>query len=750
MKPDRISLALSCAFLWGCGGGGSDALLPSGDNADKGLVAPIAKKVPHPVTMNGDTRQDDYYWIRDQAAFEAFQKDPSKGFVLQDPDVDAYLAAENDYTDKATAHTQPLQDKLVAEMQTRVGASSRLNPPYQFGTHQYFERQATGQTYPVFFRKPLTGAGPEESVLDPNALANGASFYNIKQRIVSPDESMVAFSVDTTGNGVCTLFVKNLATGQVTQVNNQVASWGGAFTAGSDNLLYTTVNADTRSDKIWRHPIGADPTKDVLVYEEKDDALFTNVRPSRSGKYLFIESGYAATNSTLLVLSATNPTAPPVPVVSMKGQGFNGIEDEGDFFYILTDVGAEDFKVVRAPVATPTPDHWEDVIPGSVGTLVSEIATFQDHLVALERVNGLYKLAIQNLKTNEKSEVSFDEADYAIDLKWFGTGVQEVNPGNWGTGSFRFTYESLVTPTSIREYNFSTKAQTVLQQNDVPNYDPSRYEEARVFATAEDGTQVPITLVYKKGMVQNGKNPLLLYAYGSYGISSDPNFVEWSHPSPIRTSLLDRGVIYGIAHVRGGNEMGQHWFKQGVFMNKKNTFTDFASCLRYLIDSGYTSPERTAIEGVSAGGLLMGYMMNNEYQLFHAALVNAPFVDLINTGADATIPLTTSEYDQWGNPADPMQYAYMRTWSPYDNVAAHPYPAAFITTAVNDTSVFYWEPTKLTARIRANKTDDNTLLLRIGAHGHHEAATDPAGVMKEDALEFSFILEQIGATELVK
>jgi oligopeptidase B len=750
MKPMRLSLTLSFALLYGCGGSGTDGPLASSDKTDKALGPPVAKKVPHPVTMNGDTRQDDYYWIRDQAAFSAWQKDPSKGIVLQDPDVDAYLTAENDYTDKASAHTQPLQDKMVAEMQSRVGTGAGLNPDYPWGSHQYYERQAAGQTYPVFFRKPLTGTGPEETVLDPNALAGGASFYSIKQRIVSPDESLVAFTVDTTGNSVCTLVVRNIATGQTTQVNNQVSSWFGiAFGAGSDSIFYVTVNGETRSDKVWSHPIGADPTKDVLVYEEKDDSLLAFIRPARSGKYVFIESGYGSTYPTSLVLSATNPTAPPIPVVSMKGQTFR-LEHEGDFFYILTDLGAEDFRVVRAPVATPTMDHWEDVIPGSVGTLISQFATFQDNLVALERVNGLYKLAIQNLRTNEKHEVSFDEADFSLDLGWNAlTFVQDLNP-NFSQGSFRFTYESMVTPKSTREYHFSTQEQTIVQQTDVPNYDPTRYEESRVFATASDGAQVPITLVYKKGMVQNGQNPLILYAYGSYGEAIDPTFSEWTHDSTVRVSLLDRGVVYGIAHVRGGNEMGQHWFKQGVFMNKKNTFTDYAACLRYLIDNKYTSPDRAAMQSFSAGGLLEGYMLNNEYQLFKAALLVSPFVDLINTGSDATIPLTTNEYDQWGNPSDPMQYAYMRTWSPYDNVAAHPYPAALITTGVNDTSVFYWEPTKLTARIRANKTDDNLLLLKIGEHGHHGAATDATGVMKEDAFEYSFILDQIGATELVK
>jgi oligopeptidase B len=745
----RLASAFSCFVVLllpaACGGTHGDS--PKQDQNLSGLRPPIAKKVAHPVTMHGDTRQDDYFWIRDQAAFQAWQKDPSKGVVLQDPDVSAYLAAENDYTTKESARTQFLRDTLLKEMKSRVGTGSGLSPPTQLGTHQYYERKDAGQTYAVFYRKPLAG-GAEELVLDLNPGAKGHDYYSMRQRFVSPDETMVAYTVDAVGDNVCTLYVRNIATGATTQINNQVSAWyGSAFSAKSDYLFYVTLNGDRRSDKVWRHKMGADPSTDTLAYEEKDDSLYAALRLSRDGQYLFIESSYTA-QPTVLVIPANDPTSTPVLVVSNKTHSFH-IDHAGDYFYIMTDLDAEDFKVVRAPVATPTPEHWADVIPSNPGTLISEISTFQGYLVALERVQGLYKLAIQNLSTGEKGEVNFDEADYTLDLGYAAAPVQDLNP-NFSLGSFRFTYESMVTPRSTREYNFATHAQTVVQTIDVPNYDASRYEEKRVFATAADGAQIPISLVYKKGIALNGKNPLILYGYGNYGLATDVTFGELAHDSTIRISLLDRGVIYGIAHIRGGNEMGQHWFKQGVFMNKKNTFTDFASCLHYLMDHGYTSSDRTGIKSESAGGLLIGYMLNNEPNLFKAALVAAPFVDLINTGADATIPLTTSEYDQWGNPADADQYFYMKSYSPYDNIGAHNYPATLITTGVNDTSVFYWEPTKFTARIRANRTDDNVLLLKISDSGHNGAGSDADGQLKEDAFNYAFLLDQLEPTALKK
>jgi oligopeptidase B len=692
---------------------------------------------------------DDYFWIRDQAAFEAWTKDQSKGVVLQDPEVIAYIEAENDYTEKMSARFQPLQDQLIKEMKSYQGASADSTVPVVIGAHEYYDRKDAGQTYKVWYRRPVdaTGApiGPEEALFDPNVLAKGLDFYDVKAHIVSPNEKMIVYAVDTDGDRISTMTVKDLQTGQTTEISQKANAWGEtatAWSADSTYLFYTTVNETGRANKIWRHKIGDAASADQLVYEETDDALYTAIRPTRSGKYLIIEDSYA-TYSKAWFIPADQPLAAPTVITTDKDHQYR-VDHAGNYFYIRTDIGAEDGAVVRAPVSAPTAENWETVIPGQQGRLIEDVQAYEGHLVVLERENGLQKLDIVDLVTGAEQPVAFSEPVYTLDIGEYDP--KDQNP-TFDLGTVRFTFKSFLTPDSVREYSFATGEQKVLRETDVPGYDASRYESKRLFATADDGAMVPISLVYEKGIKLDGTNPMVLYAYGNYGDSTDITFAEFTGIVS-RLSLLDRGVVYAIAHIRGGSEMGRHWFTQGVFMNKKNSFTDFASCARYLIAQGYTSSNRLAITSLSAGGLLMGYMLNNEPDLFRAALLDAPFVDLINTMADATIPLTTNEYDQWGNPNIPDQYFYMKSYSPYDNVTPHAYPSTLIKTGVNDPAVFYWEPTKFTARLRANKTNDSVLMLRVSGHGHVEAATDTEGQIKDLALNYGFLLDQIGATEL--
>jgi oligopeptidase B len=731
------SLGAGCGALPGTVGDSGDS------KADRPSVpAPVAKKVPHPVTLNGDTRQDDYFWIRDQAAFGAWTKDQSKGFVLQDADVAAYIDAENNYTETMSARFQPLQDQLVKEMKSYQGASDDSTVPVRIGAHQYYDRKDAGQTYKVWYRRAVdasgAASGPEEALLDPNVLAKGLSYYDLRAHFVSPNEQRIAYAVDTAGARICTLSIKDLATGQTTEINQKVTTWGETATgwsADSNYLFYTTVNESARANKIWRHKVGDAPSADQLVYEETNDAVDTYIRPTRSGKYLVI--------GDRRVIPADQPLAQPIVITTDKDHQYQ-IDHSGEYFYIRTDLGAEDGALMRTKVTAPTPENWEAVIPGQPGRLIEDIQAYDGHLVVLERENGLQKIEVLDLASNATTEVAFDEQVYSLDTVFDDPKSQ--NP-SFDLGTFRFAYKSFLAPDSVREYSFASGEQKVLRQNDVPGYDPSRYESKRLFATADDGSMVPISLVYRKGIKLDGSNPMVLYAYGSYGFSKNAYFSEWNGVTT-RLSLLDRGVVYGIAHIRGGGEMGAHWYKQGVFMNKKNSFTDFASCVRTLIAEGYTSSDRLGIHGASAGGLVMGYMLNNEPGLFRAALLDAPFVDLLNDMSDPTLPLTTEEYDQWGNPSIPEQYSYMKSYSPYDNVTPHDDPAVLMKTGVNDTSVFYWEPTKLTARLRANKTNDSLLMLRVSGHGHITAATDTDGAIKDYALNYGFLLDQIGASEL--
>jgi oligopeptidase B len=674
--------------------------------------APMAEKKSKVTDIHGDKLVDEYFWLREK----------------NNPAVIAHLKAEDAYAEEVMKPTAALQEKLYKEMLSHIKQTD-TNVPYRWGTHFYYTRTEEGKQYPIFCRKRALDA-PEEIVLDVNELAKGQKFMSIGFFIPSDDGNLLAYSTDNTGYRQYTLQVKNLRTGElfperIERVNNM------AWAADNKTLFYVTEDAVTkRNDKFFRHVLGTDKTD--LVYEEKDELFDIGTSRSRDKTMIFVEA-FSKTSTDVRYLPANDPTASLKVILPRQPEHEYDVDHRFGEFYIRTNKGAKNFRVVTAPESDPSEKNWKEFVTHRPEVKVEAITLFKHYAVLSAWENGLQQLEIIPFGSKTPTRIKFPEPVYAT----FLTSNREFD-----SSVLRYSYNSLVTPNSIFDYNMNDRKSTLLKQQEVPGgFDRANYKSERVFATASDGTKVPMSMVYRKGVKLDGSAPLLLYAYGSYGISIPPTF------SSNRLSLLDRGVIFVIGHIRGGGELGEEWRQSGRMMNKMNTFTDFIACAEALIKQKYTSADGIVIEGGSAGGLLMGVVSNMRPDLFKAVVSHVPFVDVLNTMLDATLPLTTSEYIEWGNPNDKPAYEYMKKYSPYDNVAKKNYPATLVKVSLNDSQVPYWEGAKLVAKLRAMKTDNNPLLLKVNFGAGHGGASGRYDALRENAFDYSFILWQMGISE---
>src|SRR5688572_13484172 len=683
----------------------------------RGSEPPFARAVPRVHTIHGESRIDEYFWLRNR----------------EDPDVLAHLDAENRYTEHVMGHTEGLQERLYQELRGRIKESDLSVPTHEDGW-LYYSRTETGAQYPIFCRRRDEPAAPEETLLDLNQLAAGHAYFRMGAFEVSPDHRLLAYSADTTGAESFTIFVKDLATGHLYPESIEGASPTAAWANDSRTLFYIRLAEVRRPSRLLRHVVGANPAQDPLVHHEPDDAFFLDIHRTRSRRFLVLELASHST-SEARYLSADDPKG-EFRVVEPRRAGIEySVTHHGDRFYIVTNDEATNFRLVAAPVSSPGRDHWTAVLPYRPEVKLDAVEAFERHLVLWERSEGLRQLRVLELATGEEHLVAFPEPVYTV--------RPNENP-EFETTDFRFSYTSLVTPNSVVDYDLTARTWTVRKQTEVlGGYDPSCYRSERLFASAPDGTRVPVSLVYRTPLEQDGRRPLLLQGYGSYGYSFDPAF------SSNALSLLDRGWVVAIAHVRGGEEMGREWYESGKLLRKRNTFTDFIAAAEHLVAEGYTSSDRLAINGGSAGGLLMGTVTNLRPDLFKAVVAEVPFVDVVNTMLDATLPLTVIEYDEWGNPNDPTYYEYIRAYSPYDNVASKDYPHILVTAGLNDPRVAYWEPAKWTARLRARKTDRNRLLLRTNMGAGHGGASGRYDYLREVAFKYAFLLDVVAEGETV-
>lgn len=679
------------------------------------IAPPMAKVKDTVLEKHGDKRIDPYYWLNDR----------------ENPEVIDYLTKENEYYEKITAHTKAFQKDLFEEMKSRIKEDDE-SVPYFYNGYYYMTRFEKGQDYPIYSRRKGSMDAKEEILFNCNEMAKGHSYFNLSGLSVSEDNKWVAFGVDLVSRRQYTIQIKNLETNEI--LPEKIINTSGGATWASDNKTIFYVKNDVktlRSDKIYRHSINTASTSDVLVYEEKDDTFNTFVYKEKSKKYLVIGSSSTLTNE-YQILESDNPTG-KFRYFQKRVRGLEySISHFGDSFYIVTNKDkATNFKLMKTNEKATAHENWVDVIPHRKETLLEGIDIFKDYLVVEERTNGLNKIQIRPWSGKGAYYLPFESETY--------TAYTTTNP-DFDTDILRYGYQSLTTPSSVIDFNMKTKEKKVLKEQEVlgGKFDKKNYVEERIWATAKDGTKIPISLVYRKGMKKDGNNPVLQYAYGSYGYSMDAYF------STTRLSLLDRGFIYAIAHIRGGEDLGREWYENGKLLKKMNTFTDFVDCSKYLIKEKYTSPEHLYAEGGSAGGLLMGVVVNIAPELYNGVIAQVAFVDVVTTMLDDSIPLTTGEYDEWGNPNDKEYYDYMKSYSPYDNVKAQDYPNMLVTTGLHDSQVQYWEPAKWVAKLRTKKTDKNILLLHTNMDAGHGGASGRFEALKETAKEFSFLLDLEG------
>lgn len=682
------------------------------------LVPPTADKIAKNLEMHGDVRVDNYYWLNDRDNEEVID----------------YLERENDYYERMTAHTKKFQEALFEEMKGRIKEDDN-SVPYFYNGYYYITRYETGKDYPIYTRRKDSLEAAEEVLFDVNVMAEGHSFYNLRGLNVSPDNNWVAFGVDTLSRRKYTLYIKNLETGEVLPESIPLTTGSSTWANDNKTLFYTRKDEQTlRSDKIYRHEMGTNADADVMVYHETDETYSTYVYKTKSRKFLVIGS-YSTLTSEFRILNADTPLD-EFQVFQERTQGMEyTISHYDDTFYVLTNKdGATNFKLMKTSDDATTMNRWEDVIPHRPDVLLEDVDIFKDFLVVSERDNGLNKIRVMRWDGAADYYLPFDNETYTA------YPTQNIE---FDTSILRYRYNSLTTPASVIDFNMDDKSSEVKKETEVLGgaFDKNNYESKRVWATAADGTKIPVSMVFRKGMEQNGKNPLLLYAYGSYGSTIDPYF------SSVRLSLLDRGFIYAIAHVRGGQYLGREWYENGKMMTKKNTFTDFIDASSFLIDEGYTSPEHLYASGGSAGGLLMGAIVNMAPELYNGVVAAVPFVDVVTTMLDDSIPLTTGEYDEWGNPNEAEAYAYMKSYSPYDNVVAQDYPNMLVTTGLHDSQVQYWEPAKWVAKLREIKTGDQILLLHTNMDAGHGGASGRFEALKEIAMDYAFLFDLEGISD---
>jgi oligopeptidase B len=680
--------------------------------SENSSASPVAAMVPHTVAHQSWTLVDNYAWLQNK----------------DDPAVITYLEAENAYARTALRHTESLQEQLFGEMRGRIKEDDS-SAPHRHGDYFYYSRMEADKQYRIFCRKRGSLDAPEEILLDENRLAEGQSYCRVVVFEPSPDHSLLAYSVDTTGAWVFTLYIKDLRTGELLAGPIADTAWSVAWASDNRTLFYTVFDDSHRPYKLFRHTIGGDAAGDPLIYHESDDAFRLGVDRARSGIYLLLTIASMST-SEVRYLPSEKPTGEFQAIHPRQHWMEYYVEHHSDHFLIRTNDQAENFKLVEAPIAAPAKEQWRELIPHRPDTLLESVDAFRDHLVVYERKAGLQQIRISDPDgASNVRYVDFPEPVYTFD--------RDANP-EFDSSVLRFHYSSLVTPDSTVDYDTIAGTWTVKKQQEIPSgYDPSQYTSERLAATAPDGAQVPISLVYRKGLRRDGGNPLLLEGYGSYGYSNDPRF------DSRLLSLLDRGFAYAIAHIRGGSELGRAWYEQGRLMHKRNTFTDFIACAEHLIAEGYTAPKRLAIVGGSAGGLLMGAVTNMRPDLFGAVVAHVPFTNVITAMLMPELPLTVVEWEQWGNPADPEQFAYMLSYSPYENIVAKGYPPILVKAGLNDLQVPYWDPAKWVARLRAQKTDGNPLLLITNMAAGHSGASGRYDHLREEAQVYAFLIDTI-------
>ncbi len=675
--------------------------------ATDAATPPLAAKKPKDVSLHGDTRIDDYFWLREKTS----------------PAVLAHLRAENAYTEAVTAPIVPLRDTLYSEMVARLKETD-ANVPAKKGEWWYYSRTEKGKQYPIYCRKHRTTDAPEQVILDVNALAQGEKFMSVGRQVVSDDGHLLAYSVDHTGYRQYQLRVKDLRTGAtVAQSIGQASSF--VWAADHDTIFYVQEDpVSKRRFHLGRWTLSTG--KQAWLYEEKDEIFDLAVNRSRDGAYIFCETSSKVT-SEVRALRASTPFADWRLLLPRETNHKYTVDHRDGLFYFVTNRGAKNYRIATAPVATPDEKNWTEFAPHNPAIKISDLDLFARFAVISEREDGLPWLRVIDFGTRATHRIAFPEPVFTAGL----TGNL-----SYDTDSVRFSYESLVTPSSIIAYDMAKRTRQILKQTEVlGGFSSSHYRSERVWATATDGTRIPVSLVWRADRRAAGPSPLFLYGYGSYGANIPDNF------SSARLSLLDRGVIYAIAHIRGGGEMGEAWREAGRMQNKMNTFTDFIACAEHLVQTKVTTPAQLVTSGGSAGGLLMGAVLNLRPDLFRAAVIKVPFVDVLNTMLDASLPLTTAEYPEWGNPTVKAEYFWMRAYSPYDNLRRQAYPAILVTTALNDSQVPYWEGAKYVAKLRTLKTETNPLLLKIALEpAGHGGASGRYDALRETAFDYAFVL----------
>ncbi|WP_298121164.1 S9 family peptidase [Flavobacterium sp.] len=678
----------------------------------KELQPPIAKIIPHELEKHGHVRIDNYYWLNDR----------------ENPEVIDYLNKENDYYNQSTAHTKDFQKDLFEEMKARIKEDD-ASVPYFYNGYYYITRFEKGKDYPIHSRKKGSLEANEEIMFDCNEMAKGHSYFNLNGISISEDNQWVSFGVDTVSRRQYTIQIKNLETNEILPLKIENTTGGATWASDNKTLFYSRKDEVTlRPDRIYKHKLGTNPSEDVVVYFEKDDTFNVSIYKSKSKKYLIISSESTLTSEFQILLSETPDEEFKIFQKRTRELEYS-ISHYEDSFYILTNKDdATNFKVMKTPEDKTSKENWVDLIPHREEVLLEGIDIFKDYLVVSERFDGLNKIRIMPWNGVGEYYLPFELETY--------TAYTTTNI-DFDTEILRYGYQSMAIPSSVIDFNMRTKEKTILKEQEVlgGKFDKNNYIEERIWATAQDGTKIPMSMVYRKGVELNGKNPFLMYAYGSYGMTMEPYF------STTRLSLLDRGFIYAIAHIRGGEDMGRMWYENGKLLKKKNTFTDFIDCSKYVIAEKYTSAEHLYAEGGSAGGLLIGAIINMNPELYNGVIAQVPFVDVVTTMLDDTIPLTTGEYDEWGNPNVKKYYDYMLSYSPYDNVKKQDYPNLYIATGLHDSQVQYWEPAKWVAKLRSLKTNSKQLYFDINMDAGHGGASGRFEALKEVAKEFSFLLD---------
>jgi oligopeptidase B len=720
MRQFLIPIA-ACATIISCTNNDQKEMNKKAYSWPQTITAPVAEKKTNITALHGDTLKDEYYWMN-----AYFKKTADSGKVLE------YLTAENRYIDTMMGGTKLFQEKLFAEMKGRIKEKDESVPVFNNG-YYYYTRSEEGKQYYKYCRKKGSLEAPEEILLDVDKMAEGNSYYSVNGFNVSPDNKLIAYGVDSVSRRQYTIYVKNLETGAILNDRVTMSTGGSVWANDSKTLFYTAINPETLlTEKIKRHQLGTNETTDVVVYEEKDKSNYIFVYKTKSKKYLIIQS-VATLSSELRILNVDQPTKDFTVFQKRMPEVLYQLEHWNDKFLIITNKDAKNFRLMETSLDKTNVENWKELIPHRTDVLLQDIDVFKDYWVITERKNGLLQLRVQNKVKGEEHYLDFGEPAYAASTA--------ANP-EFDTKIVRYGYTSLTTPSSTFDYNMETKEKKLLKQQEViGGYDATGYVTERLYATASDGIKVPVSLVYKKGFEKNGNTPLLLYGYGSYGASMDASF------SSSRLSLLDRGFVFAIAHIRGGQEMGRQWYEDGKMMKKKNTFTDFIACAEFLISEKFTSKQHLYAMGGSAGGLLMGAIINMRPDLWNGVVAQVPFVDVINTMLDESIPLTTNEFDEWGNPKNKDAYEYMKSYSPYDNVIKKDYPNLLVMTGLHDSQVQYFEPAKWVAKLRAMKTDKNLLLFKTNMDAGHGGASGRFDYLKEVALTYAFMLALEGMVE---